>query len=164
MLISDAVNILGLNGEITPDLVKQAYREAAKKYHPDINPAGAEMMKVVNAAFDVLKNYNGNVEAEENKYPEALNNALLAIMPLIDLSIEVCGAWVWVTGDTFKHKTILKENGFKYASKKQAWHFRPENWKSRSRGRTTMDDIRNKYGSTNPTTSFRKTITSGGAK
>ena len=45
---SDAVNILGLSGDITSEIVKQSYRLAAKKYHPDVNPAGAEMMKIIN--------------------------------------------------------------------------------------------------------------------
>lgn len=153
MKISDAINILGLSGDITPELVKTAYRKSAKKYHPDINPVGAEMMKVINSAFGVLKDYTGTQEAEksEAEYPEALNNALMAIIPLEGIKIEICGAWVWVTGDTYKHKTILKGAGFKYAAKKKAWHFRPDNWKSRSRGKSSMDDIRDKYGSKSPT-------------
>lgn len=165
MKISDAINILGLSGDITPELVKKAYRQSAKKYHPDINPAGAEMMKVVNAAFDVLKDYTGTQEAEQEdaEYPEALNNALMAIIALEGLIIEICGAWVWVTGDTFKHKAILKENSFKYASKKKAWHFRPDNWKSRSRGKSSMDEIRSKYGSNTPTKQNYNRLTSGGA-
>ena len=152
MNIYDAVSILGLSGDITPEQVKTAFRLAAKKYHPDINPAGAEMMKVVNAAFEALKNYTGRIEAEqsESTYPEALNDALMAIIALSGIHIEICGAWVWVTGDTYTHKTTLKENGFKFASKKKAWHFRPENWKSRSRGQTSLDEIRNKYGSSTP--------------
>jgi len=94
-------------------------------------------------------------DAELNKHqsglnPEALNDALTAIISLAGLIIEICGAWVWVTGDTYKHKAILKDNGFKYASKKKAWHFRPENWKSSSRGQASMDEIRGKYGSTSP--------------
>ena len=44
MKYSDAAMIFGLSGHVTPDDVNRAYREAAKRYHPDINPAGAEMM------------------------------------------------------------------------------------------------------------------------
>ena len=152
---SDAINILGLSGDITPEIVKQAYRLAAKKYHPDVNPAGAEMMKIINDAFDTLKDYTGTIaEEEENEegYPEALNEALNAIIGLEDLIVEICGAWVWVTGETFPHKQILKDTGFKFAGKKKAWHFRPENWKSRSRGKSSMDEIREKYGSQSPKT------------
>ncbi len=160
MQISDAANILRINGNITPQKVKKAFHEAAKKYHPDVNPAGEEMMKVVNSAFEVLKDYEGIIEAEQGDdlYPEALNAALMAIISIIGIKIEICGAWVWVTGDTFKHKATLKENGFKYASKKKAWHFRPENWKSRSRGKSSMEEIRAKYGSATPKANYRNRL------
>ena len=51
---SDAAQILGLSGEVTPEEVEQAYRQAALKFHRDRNPAGAAMMKIINAADDVL--------------------------------------------------------------------------------------------------------------
>jgi hypothetical protein len=38
MKVTDAAQILGLAGQITPDDVKAAYREAARRYHPDVNP------------------------------------------------------------------------------------------------------------------------------
>ena len=41
------------------------YRQAALKFHPDRNPAGAEMMKIINAAYDVLKDYAGEIEPED---------------------------------------------------------------------------------------------------
>jgi len=40
MARKDALNVLGIGFEdITPEIIKQAYRQAAKKYHPDRNPA-----------------------------------------------------------------------------------------------------------------------------
>jgi len=151
MLIADAAKILNLSGTINADIIKQAYRMAAKKYHPDVNPAGVEMMQFINNAYDTLKEYKGEELTETtSNYPEELNSALMAILGLIGLDIEICGAWVWVTGDTRTHKEVLKENGYKYASKKKAWNFRPNEWKSKSRGKSTMGDIRMRYGSTTP--------------
>ena len=164
MKITDAANILGLTGIVTSNDIKKAYRTAALKYHPDKNPAGIEMMKIINAAFDVLKNFSGEIPNDEEQtatqdYGEAVSQALTAIINLVDLSIEICGAWVWVSGETFQHKTVLKEAGFKYASKKQSWYYRPENWRSKSRGSYSMDDIRNQYGSSTPVKSKNKALT-----
>ncbi|MFT4729160.1 MAG: hypothetical protein ACI9UN_003677 [Granulosicoccus sp.] len=49
MKLSDAAHILSLTGEVSPEDVKLAYRRAAKIYHPDRNPAGLEMMKMVSS-------------------------------------------------------------------------------------------------------------------
>ena len=78
MKLNDAAQILGLTGEVTKEEVKQAYRQAALKFHPDRNPAGAEMMKIINAAYDVLKGYAGEIETEDaagdaGSYPDAVN-------------------------------------------------------------------------------------------
>jgi len=150
---ADAMQFLGLTGEITETALKAAFRAAAKKYHPDVNPAGAEMMKAVNDAFDTLKPLIGETiqpteTTASHTYPEALNEALNAIIGLAGLSIEICGNWAWVTGETYPHREPLKAAGFKFAGKKKAWHFRPEEWKSASRGSVSMDTIRETYGST----------------
>ncbi len=100
----DAAKILGLSGNITPEIAKDAYRKACKKYHPDINPAGEEMMKLVNTAYNVLQDFSGDVKEQETEYGEQLNNALNAIFNLSGLLIEICGAWVWVSGATKAHK------------------------------------------------------------
>ena len=154
MQIKDAAKILGLTGNVTPESAKKAYRQSAMKYHPDRNPAGSEMMKVINAAYEMLKEFTGDIPASdsdsEQDYPEALNEALNIIIDLEGLIIEVCGAWVWVSGETRKHKDVIKEANFKYASKKKRWYFRPEDWRSASRGAYSMEDIRDKYGSASP--------------
>ncbi len=143
----DAAKILGLSGEITPEIAKKAHRQACKKYHPDINPAGEEMMKLVNEAYSILRGFNGDVKEQQTDYGEQLNNALNAILNLPNLFIEICGAWVWVSGDTRNHKEILKEAGYKWANKKKAWYYRPEQYRSRGRGQSSMEEIREKYGS-----------------
>jgi hypothetical protein len=147
----DAAKVLGLSGVINKDDVKKAYIALCKKYHPDINPAGLELMKMLNVAFEVLKDYEGDAPFKSSvDYGDALNAALNVIIDLQGLNIEICGAWVWVTGDTITHRKTLKEAGFKYAAKKKAWYYRPADFKSFSRGKYNLDEIRNVYGSSKP--------------
>lgn len=146
MKIQDAANLLNISGDITPEIVKAAYRSAAMKFHPDRNLAGLEMMKAINAAYSLLENYTGSV-GTANGYADELSDAINAIISCPGLIIEVVGNWVWVSGDTKPFKEILKAAGFKWASKKAMWNFRPEEWKSSNRQQNSIDEIRAKYGS-----------------
>lgn len=152
MIIKDAAKILNITGKVTKEEIKKAYRLACKKYHPDLNSAGLEMMQLVNAAYDELKSFEGSIGNddvifEESEYSEEINNALNAIIHYDDLEIEICGSWVWVGGNTRDHKETLKMSGFKWANRKKMWNFRPDDWKSSSRGNYSMDNIRDSHGS-----------------
>ncbi len=145
----DALNILGINTPtVTRAAVVQAYRQAAKTYHPDRNPAGLEMMKLVNLAYETLKDFEGTVsESVFSDYGEKLNTALNTLMSL-GLNVEMCGCWIWVSGDTRSHKEALKQAGFLWALKKKAWYFRPAHQKKRRyRAAWSMKQIRATYGS-----------------
>jgi curved DNA-binding protein CbpA len=147
----DALKVLGLSGEVTPEHIKLAYKKACSKFHPDRNPAGLEIMKMVNVAYETLKSYDGKatVSNEAAQYGDEVAQALNLISNL-GLFIEICGAWVWVSGNTKDHKEALKMADFKWASKKLCWYFRPSDVKrSRSFGQFSMESIREKYGSCN---------------
>jgi len=146
----DALSLLSIDGEYTPETIKAAYRKACSTYHPDRNPAGLEMMKLVNQAYDVLRNETGTADKKEegdlSSYGEDIFNALSKIINL-GLDIEICGAWVWLHGDTKPHREILKEAGFRWAPKKKLWYYRPADYKSKGRGKFSMDEIRAAHGS-----------------
>jgi len=148
MRTQDALNILGImDNNVDDEVIKQSYRRAAQKYHPDRNPAGLQMMQMVNLAYESLRDFEKGCNSETGvDYGESLNKALNSIINL-GLDIEVCGAWVWISGDTKPHREILKANGFRWAPKKLCWYFRPDDYKSFNRGTWSLDKIRETYGS-----------------
>jgi len=147
MTKNDAVKILNLTGEINQAAIKKAYQAACSKFHPDRNPAGLEMMKLINQAYEVLKNEPDFSTDNESNYDEKLSDAINAAMTMEGVIIEICGLWVWLSGDTRPHKDAIKEAGYKWASKKKMWYFRPADYKSSSRGKFSMDEIRGLHGS-----------------
>ena len=84
---------------------------------------------------------------ETNEMPEQYRDVILNIIDLAGVEIELIGNWIWVSGNTYEHKAILKENGFSWANNKKMWYWRPEEYKTYSRKTKDINDIRNKYGS-----------------
>ncbi|HVL88474.1 MAG TPA: molecular chaperone DnaJ [Candidatus Thermoplasmatota archaeon] len=53
----DYYEVLGLDRDATPDAIKKAFRQLARKWHPDVNPGNPEAearFKEINEAFQVL--------------------------------------------------------------------------------------------------------------
>ncbi|MBE7447859.1 MAG: DnaJ domain-containing protein [Kofleriaceae bacterium] len=50
----DFYEVLGVSKDADDAEIKRAFRELARKYHPDLNPGGAETFKEINEAYAVL--------------------------------------------------------------------------------------------------------------
>ena len=68
MIFKDYYKILGLeSNKVSNEQIKEAYREKAKKFHPDINVGNSEaeaIFKDVNEAYRTLS--NSNLKRKEN--------------------------------------------------------------------------------------------------
>lgn len=161
MKIEDAAKLLEISGTLTKNIIRKAYKKSSYKYHPD-KGGSVEMMQAINQAYEALKDFEGDIEAGTLGYSDLLNEALLKVIHLANVSIEVCGAWVWVTGDTKQYSKELGKNGagFWWAKKKQAWYFRPSDWKSSSRGTWSLDRIRGEHGSQKVKGQYQKRLAS----
>ncbi len=75
MIFKDYYKILGLkNSNVTIEEIKQAYREQAKKYHPDINTTSnfaEERFKDINEAYKTLSN-----SSSKRKYDRMWNSRI----------------------------------------------------------------------------------------
>lgn len=152
MNINEALNILNLSGSVTKADIAKAYKRLAVKYHPDKNPAGAEMMKIINAAYEMLKNLDLDEikhTDEENayNYADVLEEVIREVLKMHGVIIEICGNWIWLAGETRQYKEQIKALGCLWASKKKQWYFRPAEHKSSRHKAWDMDKIRSHYGS-----------------
>lgn len=145
----------------TMDELKQAYRRLAVKYHPDC-PGGSEAaMKALNNAYDaavarIARTERRATSSGAREYDEAATaseaaawrDTLLTLLKLAGLEIELCGRWLWMTGDTYQHRAALKALGCRWSGTKKAWYWHaPDDGGAHSRRRVDMATIRAKYGS-----------------
>jgi len=59
---TDYYKVLGVSSTATDKEIVRAYRQLAKKYHPDANPGSEERFKEISAAYDVLSDTNKRKE------------------------------------------------------------------------------------------------------
>jgi len=137
---------------LTIDEVKSRYKQLAKENHPDMGGDTA-IMQAINTeyAFACAKIAKGSGLTDEQadteiRLSKEYRQAIEKIIHLPGIIIELVGNWIWVTGDTRPVKDTLKAAGFFYASKKIAWYYRSEIFKTRGNG-APLEQIRAKYGS-----------------
>jgi hypothetical protein len=140
----------------TIEEIKKRYRELAIKCHPD-NGGDNETMKEINLQYEQQKGRKFTATNHETKqtyeqtfdpfdgYREIINK----LINLQGITIELCGTWLWITGDTKPHKDTLKELGFTFSGKKIAWYWKPgeKKYRKKSKRELNLDEIRNLYGS-----------------
>lgn len=144
------------NPETLEDLKKQ-YKRLAMEHHPD-RGGSTEAIQQINAEYeslfarlkDIHKTAEGTTYTAKTASTETAAEFMDIIEKLIHMDgivIEVCGSWLWVTGNTRDHKDELKALSFRWSSNKQAWYFHRDGYKKRSNKKMTLDDIRGFYGS-----------------
>lgn len=138
--------------------LKIEYRKLCIKNHPD-NGGNIKIMQEINAEYDKVFNKLKNIHNKKvdedttgrtrkmSETPEQFRDIISKIINLKNITVELCGMWIWISGETKQHKDILKALGFRWARKKGMWYWRNEQDSVISHGKVSMAEIRKKYGS-----------------
>lgn len=139
----------------TAEELKKEYRKLAKQLHPDLG-GDTEEFKIMQNEYEIMwerlknihTNSNGETYTKETtETPQEFINIINVLISYLDISIEVCGSWLWITGNTKLHKEVLKNLKFRYAHKKQAWYYHTEPYRKKGKRELTLDEIRDMFGS-----------------
>lgn len=147
--------------------IREAYREAAKLYHPDLHgPEYTEAMQALNRDYTAImdgatrqempnrseNSYNWQRETNE-RIRAAIEAAIAAARINPAIRIEICSWWVWVWNTAKRSDSaeaaavcdLLGKAGYKWGKAKNAFYF--AGIPSSNRRESPMDEIRNRYGS-----------------
>lgn len=145
------------NNPQTLEELKKQYKQLAVKHHPDKGGNTANMQEInaeYDRLFEKLKNIRRTAEGKtyttKTETRETANDFKEIISELIHLDgiiIEICGSWLWITGDTYSHREVLKHLKFRFSKSKKAWYYHTDEYR-KSHGKVfTLDEIRDLYGS-----------------
>lgn len=127
------------------DEVKEVYKKLCRKYHPDLNETDttAEMQSINNEFEEVVARESA---ADTSEAPAEFMNIINKLIHCDGVEINLVGRWIWLEGNTYPRREVIKSLGFKWAHNKKAWYWRNAGDTSKSRRRLTLDEIKEKYG------------------
>lgn len=133
--------------------LKKVWKELCKKNHPDVGGC-TEIMQEINNEYDILfqelkDGYNvSHQDKPFTECPAEYREVMSKIINLEGIEAELCGSWIWLSGNTYKNKEAIKEAGFGWSRNKKMWYWHPAEQKDFCyRGKKTMDSIRKTFGS-----------------
>lgn len=136
------------------DSLKKQYFKLSKIYHPDAGGT-KEQFQALNAEHEKLraKILSGSSFTEDQKKNEveiddALRAAADCLINLEGLEINLIGKWIWVSGETYPVRAILKAAGFIFIKKAGQPFWVYKGAESTGRGKMEMEEIIKKYGKT----------------
>lgn len=134
--------------ESTVDSIKKQYKKLAFQYHPDVG-GDTEKMKIINAEYEKALLELGKMNNKNYSLDEEFINIIdeLIKLKMKNVIIEVCGWFVYVSGDTKLYKDSLKGLKLWWNNNKQAWYFKPSWYSKKGKETWSMDRIRDTWGS-----------------
>lgn len=143
----------------TLDELKREYRKLVMLHHPDKGGNTATMQAINNehdTKFEQLKKaQNAKADADEtgktrrvDETAEEFREVLEILIHLEGIEIELCGCWLWISGNTKENKEQLKQAHCRWSKNKKMWYWHPTEAPGGYRkGKSySIEEIRTKYG------------------
>ena len=142
------------------EYIKAKYKELCRKFHPDFSCSYTlEEMKEINNEYDNVfakfKDIHKSVtddgstytsEQETTEAPEQFRDIISSLIYCEGLEIDLIGSWIWLQGNTYPYKDVIKGLGFRWANQKKSWYWRSADQTSHNRKKMTLEEIKERHG------------------
>jgi len=136
------------------DEAKQLYKKLVFQLHPDTSGRDSQgEFQAMQNEFEAFRPSTEKFKGEfENWNAQEYSELIQQLMQIPNITIEICGSWIWLAGDTKPVKELIKavdtgetmKRGF--SSKKKKWYFSPVGYRKWSKRELSFDEIKDRYG------------------
>lgn len=138
---------------VSSDDLKKQYRALALELHPD-KGGNAEQFKEMGNEYESLFKTFGNIfkTREGETYTKETGESASKFKDIIDniikydIDIDIVGQWIWIGGNTYPIKEVLKSLGFNFAREKKKWYYNGNGYKKKSYKYLSYEQIKDYYG------------------
>lgn len=160
------------NGVSNIEELKKEYKKLAKTWHPDMNKEQdttkifIEIKNEFDRLFKMFQNstsgsssyqkstYNSkqssSTSEKKSNYKETAEGFRAFIDKLLKVStainIEITGSWIWVSGDTYSVRLILRELGMEWSKSNKKWYWHEGDMSKKIKKAKTWEYKVEKYG------------------
>lgn len=137
-------------GVETLEELKKKYKELAKKHHPDLG-GNKEKFQSMNNEYDLLFKSLKNKKANKKSNIKDNDNFKDIINELIkynELTIEIIGSWLWISGNTYPLRDIIKNLGLLWSKGRKKWYYTADTIDGANKyyKKKTYEELKNNYG------------------
>jgi len=136
------------NGCLSLNEVKQRYLTYACRFHPvkgqdpiQLFMTRMEYHQIPRDPVYAFQQCSPDIQADYLNFPDVVDKLIGW-----QLEVEMIGSWLWVYGNTYRHREALNQMCFIYEKIKQAWYYRPASYRSFNSNPLSWEKIRALHG------------------
>lgn len=137
-------------GVETIEELKKKYKELAKKLHPDLGGSKEEFQSMNNEYDMLFKDLKLNNKEKNNKDNDNFKDIINELIKYNELTIEIIGSWLWISGNTYPLRDMIKNLGMLWSKGRKKWYYTADtiDHKNTHYKKKTYEELKNNYGYT----------------